>query len=292
MKHGILLICSKKKISGIQVVFTIKYKPNGLIEWYKAKLVAKGYTQAYGIDYQETFALVAKMNFVRVLLSLTANLDWPLQKFDVKNVFLHGNLEEVFMDLPLGFEGKFSSEKDCRLKKSLYGLKQSSRAWFERYAKFLLKFGYHQSQGNHTLFIKQSPEKKITALIVCVDDIIVTRDDVEEMQNLKLAKEFDIKDLGNLRYFLGIEVARSKRGIYVTQRKYILNLLNETGMLWCKPVGTPINQNHQLDFMTEGIPVDKGRYQRLVGRLIYLSHTRPDIAYAISMVSQFMHSPL
>ena len=110
------------------MVFTIKYKPNGLIEWYKAKLVAKGYTQAYGIDYQETFALVAKMNFVRVLLSLTANLDWPLQKFDVKNVFLHGNLEEVFMDLPLGFEGKFSSEKDCRLKKSLYGLKQSSRA--------------------------------------------------------------------------------------------------------------------------------------------------------------------
>ena len=95
----------------------------------------------------------------------------------------------------------------------------------------------------------------------------------------------------NLRYFLGIEVARSKRGIYVTQKKYILDLLNETKMLGCKPTGTPINQNHQLGAITEGILVEKGRYQKLVGRLIYLSHTRPNIAYVVSMVSQFMHSP-
>ena len=164
------------------MVFTIKYKRNGLIEWYKAKLVAKGYTQAYGIDYQETFAPVAKMNFVRVLLSLTANLEWSLQHFDVKNAFLHGNLEEeVFIDLPLGFEGKFNSGKVYRLKKSLYGLKQSPWVWFERFIKSLLKSDYHQSQGDHTLFIKQSPKKKITALLVYVNGIIVTGDDVEDM---------------------------------------------------------------------------------------------------------------
>ena len=187
---------------------------------------------------------------------------------------MHENLEEeVFMDLPLGFEGKFSIERVRRLKKSLYGLKQSPCAWFERFVKSLLKFGYHQSQGYHTLFIKQSHEKKITALIVYIDAIIVIGDDVEEMQNLKgkLAKEFEIKDLENLRYFLSIEVTRSKRGIYVAQRKYILDLLNEIGMLGCKPVGTPIAQNHQLDVITEERLVDKGRYQRLVGRLIYSS---------------------
>ena len=122
------------------------------------------------------------MNSIRVLLSLVANLDWPLQQFDVKNTFLHENLEEeVFMDLHPGFEGKFSGGKVCRLKKSLYGLKQSPQAWFERFAKSLLKFGYHQNQRDHTLFINQSPEKKIITLIVYVDDIIVTGNDVEEM---------------------------------------------------------------------------------------------------------------
>ena len=150
--------------------------------------------------------------------------------------------------------------------KSLYSLKRSPQAWFERFAKSLLKFGYHQSPGDHTLFIKQSPEKKITALIVYVDDIIVIGDDVEEMQNLKgkLAKEFEIKDLENLRYFLGIEVRRSKSERYVPQSQYILDLLNETEMLECKPASTPSDQNHQLGTITKGIPVDKGKYQRLV----------------------------
>ena len=107
-----------------------------------------------------------------------------------------------------------------------------------------------------------------------------------------MIKKFEIKDLGNLRHFFGIEVEKSKKGIYVTQRKYIIDFLNETRMLICKLVGTPIDQNHQLGIVTEGIPVEKGRYQRLVRRFIFLSHTRPYIAYVVSMVSQFMHSPL
>ena len=121
----------------------------------------------------------------------------------------------------------------------------------------------------------------------------MTKDDVEEMSRLKqsLAKEFEIKDLGQLRYFLGMEVARSKKGIIVSQRKYILDLLKETGMSGCKPSDTPIEVNAKLGEVKDGVPVDTGRYQRLVGRLIYLSHTRPDIAFAVSMVSQFMHSP-
>uniref|UniRef100_A0A2N9HEH7 Integrase catalytic domain-containing protein n=1 Tax=Fagus sylvatica TaxID=28930 RepID=A0A2N9HEH7_FAGSY len=273
-----------KKTVGCKWVFTVKHKADGSIERFKARLVAKGYTQTYGIDYQETFAPVAKINTIRVLLSLAANLEWPLQQFDVKNAFLHGDLEEeVYMDFPPGFSTSSESGKVCRLRKSLYGLKQSPRAWFGRFTHSMRKYGYHQSQSDHTLFLKHSNEGKVTALIVYVDDIVVTGNDIMEMGKLKtyLAKEFEIKDLGTLRYFLGIEVARSKEGIFVSQRKYVLDLLVETGMLACKPIDTPIEQNHRLGEDVDDTPVDRERYQKLVGKLIYLSHTRPDIAFAI-----------
>ncbi|KAL9434213.1 hypothetical protein AB3S75_015674 [Citrus x aurantiifolia] len=282
-----------KTTVGCKWVFTVKYNSDGSLERYKARLVAKGFTQTYGVDYSETFSPVAKLNTVRVLLSIAANLDWPLNQLDVKNAFLNGDLEEeVYMEPPPGFNEKFGS-KVCKLKRSLYGLKQSPRAWFERFTNFVKSQGYDQGQSDHTLFTKRSIEDKISVLIVYVDDIILTGDDIVEMSRLKqnLAKEFEIKDLGQLKYFLGMEVARSKKGIVVSQRKYILDLLKETGMSGCKPSDTPIEANSKLGEVKNGVPVDKGRYQRLVGRLIYLSHTRPDIAFAVSMVSQFMHSP-
>lgn len=280
------------RIVGCRWVFTIKMNSDGSIDRYKARLVAKGYTQTYGIDYEETFAPVAKINTIRILISLAANQEWPLHQFDVKNAFLNGNLEEeVYMELP---PGVMDSEKGkvCKLKKALYGLKQSPRAWFGRFTKSMKAFGYRQSNSDHTLFIKRKASK-LTALIVYVDDMVVTGSDTEEIEALKkyLSQEFEMKDLGQLKYFLGIEVARSIQGISMSQRKYTLDLLAETGMLDCKPVDTPIEANHQLGMFPNQSPCDKGRYQRLVGRLIYLSHTRPDIAYAISVVSQFMHNP-
>ena len=148
MKCGILLIYPKENPMVCKWVFTINNKADGLIERYKARLVAKGYMQTSSIesiDKLETFASVANMNSIEVLLSWATNLDWPKKQFDVKNAFLHGNLEEVFMGLPPCFEGKFSSDKVFRSKKKWYDLKQSFRAWFERFVKFLLKFGYHQS---------------------------------------------------------------------------------------------------------------------------------------------------
>lgn len=151
--------------------------------------------------------------------------------------------------------------------------------------------GYRQSNADHTLFFKRHHDK-ITILTVYVDDIVITGDDVEEISYLKkmMAKIFEVKDLGYLHYFLGIEVAYGAQGIYLSQRKYVLDLLNETGMLGCKPAATPIEQNHRT-LADSGDPVDKYQYQRLVGRLIYLSHTRPDIAYAVSVVSRYMHDP-
>ena len=167
-----------QKIVGCKWVFTIKSKADGSVERYKARLVAKGFTHTYGIDYQETFAPVAKINSIRVLLSLAVNLNWPLYQLDVKNAFLNGDLdEEVFMRLPPGFETKFGAEKVCKLKKSLYGLKQSPRAWFERFGKAVKRLGYDQSQADHTMFYRHSKEGKITVLIIYVDDIILTGSD-------------------------------------------------------------------------------------------------------------------
>lgn len=132
-----------KRPVGCKWVFTIKHKADGTIDRYKARLVAKGYTQTFGVDYQETFAPVAKMNTIRVLLSLAANFDWPLKQFDVKNAFLHGDLEEeVYMELPTGYEVQNGTGKVCRLKKALYGLKQSPRAWFGRFTDAMKRYGY------------------------------------------------------------------------------------------------------------------------------------------------------
>jgi hypothetical protein len=281
-----------KKPVGCKWIFTVKHNADGSVERYKARLVARGFTQTYGIDYEETFAPVAKMNSVRTLLSCAAILNWPLQQFDVKNAFLHGDLEEeVYMEVPPGFSSPVSAGKVCRLKKALYGLKQSPRAWFGRFSKAMVSFGYRQSHADHTMFIKRGTDT-IAVLIVYVDDIIMTGNDVEEIQTLKsrLAQEFEIKDLGSMRYFLGMEVARSDKGIFISQRKYILDLLEETGMLGCRPADSPIEVNHHLKG-DMGERTDRERYQRLVGRLIYLAHTRPDVSYAVGVVSQFMHDP-
>ncbi|KAL0542592.1 hypothetical protein IC582_017662 [Cucumis melo] len=281
------------KTVGCKWVFSLKYKADGTLDRHKARLVAKGFTQTYGIDYSETFSPVAKLNTVRVLLSVAVNKDWPLYQLDVKNAFLNGDLvEEVYMSPPPGFEAQFGQEV-CKLQKSLYGLKQSPRAWFDRFTTFVKSQGYSQGHSDHTLFTKASKTGKIAILIVYVDDIVLTGDDQTEISQLKqrMGDEFEIKDLGNLKYFLGMEVARSKEGISVSQRKYTLDLLTETGMLGCRPADTPIEFNCKLGNSDDQVPVDKEQYQRLVGKLIYLSHTRPDISFAVSVVSQFMQAP-
>ncbi|KAE8700619.1 Detected protein of unknown function [Hibiscus syriacus] len=248
-----------KKVVGCKWIFTVKYNSNGSIQRYKARLVAKGFTQTYVIDFTETFAPVAKLNTVRVLLSLAVNYDWKLYQLDVKNVFLNGKLkEEVYMKLPPGLKSVEGSNK--------------------------------QSLADHTLFIKVTSTNKKAILIVYVDDIILIGDDEEEICNLKLLnKEFETKDLGKLRYFLGMEVARSK-GLVINQRKYVFDLLKETGFLGCKPIDTPMEASLKFN-KEDGSLVDKEKFQRLVGKLIYLSLTRSYIAFPINVISQHMTNP-
>lgn len=209
---------TNKVYVGCKWVYRVKLKHDDSVDRYKACLVAKGYTQTYGIDYQETFAPVAKLNSIRVLLSIAANQGWPFLQFDVKNDFLHGDLvEEVYMKLPPGFFPSSSNGKVCRIKKVLYGLKQSHRVWFKLFCLVVIRFRYYQSQANHTLFIKRRVGGLITALIVYVDDIVTENDHVEISKlKVRLATEFEIKDLGKLRHILGLEVARSRKGLFIS----------------------------------------------------------------------------
>jgi transposase InsO family protein len=182
-----------KKVVNCKWVYAVKQNPDGKVERYKARLVAKGYSQTYGIDYDETFAPVAKMSTVRTIISCAVNFDWPLHQLDVKNAFLHGDLqEEVYMEIPPGFATLQTKGKVLRLKKSLYGLKQSPRAWFDRFRRAMCAMGYKQCNGDHTVFYHHSGDH-ITILAVYVDDMIITGNDCSEITRLKQNQAKNLK---------------------------------------------------------------------------------------------------
>jgi len=194
------------------------------------------------------------------------------------------------MSIPPGYKlslGSSSSTKVCKLLKSIYGLKQASRQWYSKLSNSLISLGYSHSIADYSLFTKQNKDH-FTALLVYVDDIVLTGNDYNEIQQVKsfLNAKFMIKDLGNLRYFLGLEVARSPSGIVLNQRKYVLELLHDTGLLATKPVSTPYDLSLKLHCTESDIFQDITQYRRLIGRLIYLTTTRPDIAFDVQQLSQ------
>ena len=227
----------ENKAISFRWVFTVKVNPDGSIARLKARLVAKGYAQTYGVDYSETFSPVAKLTHIRLFIPLVATHGWDLHQLDIKNVFLHGDLaEEVYMGQPSGFVAQGGIGIVCRLQKSLYGLKQSPRAWFGKFSEVIEKFGMQKCKSNHSVFYKNS-QADIILLVVYVDDIIIIEDDKACISSLKsfLHGKFHTKDLCMLKYFLGVEVMRSKCGIFLSQRKCVLDLLFETGKLTAKP---------------------------------------------------------
>ncbi|RVX04551.1 Retrovirus-related Pol polyprotein from transposon RE1 [Vitis vinifera] len=255
----LVVLPSGKSTVGCRWVYAVKVGPDGQVDRLKARLVAKGYTQVYGSDYGDTFSPVAKIASVRLLLSMAAMCSWPLYQLDIKNAFLHGDLaEEVYMEQPPGFVAQGESGLVCRLRRSLYGLKQSPRAWFSHFSSVVQEFGMLRSTADHSVFYHHNSLGQCIYLVVYVDDIVITGSDQDGIQKLKqhLFTHFQTKDLGKLKYFLGIEIAQSSSGVVLSQRKYALDILEETGMLDCKPVDTPMDPNVKL------VPGTGGAFRR------------------------------
>ena len=281
-----------KTAIGNMWIFKYKYNADGTVERPKSRLVALGNRQVEGEDYDETFAPVAKMTTIRGLLRVVAGKGWIVHQMDVHNAFLHGELhEEVYMKLPQGFHHP-DPQKVCRLHKAVYGLKQAPRCWFAKLTNALKKYGFHHSYSDYSLFTYEKNGLELKVLIY-VDDLIVCGNDMKLVTKFKeyLGRCFRMKDLGKLKYFLGIEVGRGEEGFMLTQRKYALDIIEETGLLGAKPVATPMEQRHQLGTDKSAFLKDARKYRRLVGRLIYFSVTRPYLTYAVHILSQFMQTP-
>ncbi|XP_074293776.1 uncharacterized protein LOC141620932 [Silene latifolia] len=235
---------------------------------------------------------VYKVN-VRTLIAIAAIKGWHLHQLDINNAFLHGFLdEEVYMEVPQGYS-KHQPHQVCLLKRSLYGLKQASRQWNLELTKFLKQQGFEQSTEDYSLFLKNGKQGEFMAVLVYVDDLLITGNDESGISHLKtlLDQAFTIKDLGFLRYFLGIEVSRSQSGILLNQRKYISDILTDTQMINCKTVPFPFPRGIKLSIDEGDLLSNPEDYRRLVGRLLYLNLTRPDISYSVQQLSQFLSAP-
>ena len=284
LPHGKRAISSKW-------VFKVKLKADGSLERYKVRLVIREKIPKEGIDYTDTFSPIVKMTTIRTILALAAARKWTLYQLDVNNAFLHRDLhEEVYMKMSEDIPNPHN--KVCKLQKSLYGLKQASRQWHSKLADFLKNQGYTQSKNDYSLFLKQT-QQYLTVVAVYVDDILLTGSNPEEIQALKLNLHvaFGIKDLGLLNYFLGFEISHLPNGITLTQRKFTRDLLKDSGYNDAKPTATPLPINCKLLADTRVLLTDPTTYRTYIGKLNFLSNTRPDISFAVQTLSQFMQQP-
>lgn len=277
-------------------VYKVKQHPDGSIERYKVRLVAKGFKQRYGLDYEDTFSPVVKVATIRLILSLAVTKQWSIRRLDVQNAFLHGVLEEeVYMKQPHGFVDPSFPNYVCKLDKSLYGLKQASRAWFSRLSVRLLALGFHAFKADTSLFYFRHGGTTIYFLVY-VDDIIVVSSSDQAIQELllQLRADFTLKDLGPLSYFLGIKVdSCASVGLLLHQSKYASELILKAGLKDCKACPIPMVTSDKLSRYI-GDPLDSAaatRYRSIVGGLQSLTLTWPDISFAVNKVCQYLHCP-
>jgi len=257
-------------------------------------LVVKGYHQQNEVDFSDTFAPVARHDTIRLLVALAAKLGWKIYHFDVKSAFLNGLLEEdIYVDQPEGFLVPGSENKVYKLHKALYGLKQAPRAWYSRIDGYLLQKGFKRSANEATLYVKRSMNEVQLIVSLYVDDLLVIGNNSGSLKEFKhnIESEFEMTDLGEMNYFLGMEIYQCDAGVFISQRKYALEILKKSHMEKCKPVDTPLVVNEKLSLNDANDKVDAAVYRSLIGSLLYLSATRPDIMYAASLLSRFMHSP-
>jgi hypothetical protein len=291
-----------RKFVGSKWLFKKKFNAQGKVEKYKARLVAKGYSQVEGIDFGEIFSPVAKLTSIRFILSIVVAFDLEVEQMDVKTAFLHGNLEKkIYMKQPEGFVVKGKKELVCKLKKSLYGLKQSPRMWYQKFDTYILGLGFVRSRVDHCVYSKQVGNHFIY-VVLYVDDMLLVGNNMDVIKEVKsqLSSKFDMKDLDAANFILRMEIKRDRanRKLWLNQRKYVETILQRFNMHGSKPVKVPIPIGVKLSAdqcpktQKEEEDMSHFPYANAIGSLMYAMFcTRPDIAHAVGVLSRCMSKP-
>ncbi|KAJ9546465.1 hypothetical protein OSB04_019008 [Centaurea solstitialis] len=282
-----------KSVIDTKWLFKNKRDANNIIVRNKARLVAKGYRQQEGIDYDETFAPVARLEAIRMFLAYAAYKDFTVFQMDVKTAFLYGHLkEEVYVAQPEGFVDKEHPDYVYVLDKALYGLKQAPRAWYEELSKHLLSKGFKKGSVDSTLFLMKEGEH-IVVIQIYVDDIIfgsTSRELCKKFETV-MTEEFKMSMMGEINFFLGLQVRQFSDGIFINQSKYIFDLLKKYDMSGCHSIGTPMATGNSIGPDHEGKDVDLRNYRSMVGSLMYLTASRPDIMFATCVCARYQAKP-
>ncbi|WVZ76487.1 LOW QUALITY PROTEIN: hypothetical protein U9M48_024462 [Paspalum notatum var. saurae] len=267
---------------GTKWVFKNKQGEDRMVVRNKARLVAQGFCQKEGTDYEETFALIAHLEAIRILLAFAASKGFKLQQMDVKSAFLNGQ--------PLGFESARFPDRVYKLRKALYGLKQAPRAWYARLKSFLLKSGFVMGSVDKTLFLLS---RGGDTLIIYVDDIIFGGSSHAFVSSFaeQMSREFEMSLMGELQFFLGLQIKQGLEGTFVHQAKYTRDILKKFNMGDSKPMTTPMSTNTTLDADEDGKVVDQKEFRGMIGSLLYLTATRPDIQFAVCLCARYQASP-
>ncbi|GJS13262.1 retrovirus-related pol polyprotein from transposon TNT 1-94 [Tanacetum coccineum] len=280
-------------IIALKWIYKVKLDEYGDVLKNKARLVAKGYRQEEGIDFKESFAPVARIEAIRIFIANAATKNMIIYQMDVKTAFLNGDLqEEVFVSQPEGFEDQDNPTHVYRLKKALYGLKQAPRAWYDTLSKFLMANNFFKGAVDPTLFTRKSG-KHILLVQIYVDDIIFASTDHNACNifSKEMSSKFQMSMMGQMSFFLGLQVSQSPGGIFINQAKYALETLKKYGMDLSDPVDTPMVDRLKLDEDLMGIPVDQTRFRGMVGSLMYLTASRPDLVFAVCMCARYQAKP-
>ncbi|GJR76371.1 retrovirus-related pol polyprotein from transposon TNT 1-94 [Tanacetum coccineum] len=274
-------------------LFKNKHDEENTVIRNKTRLVVRGYRQEEGIDFEESFAPVARMEAIRIFLAYAAHKSFTVFQMDVKTAFLHGTLkEDVYVCQPEGFIDADHPSHVYKLKKALYGLKQAPRAWYDELSKFLLQNHFFKGTIDPMQIIRRFDDD-ISVVHVYVDDIIFGSTNPRYTQLFAdlMKSRFEMSMMGEMTFFVGLQVNQSPRGIFINQSNYVLEILKKYGMKTCDPVGTPMEIKDKLDLDKNGTPVDATKYHSMIGALMYLTSSRPDIVHATCLCARYQAKP-
>ncbi|KAI3676809.1 hypothetical protein L1987_86422 [Smallanthus sonchifolius] len=278
---------------GTRWVFRNKQDERGIVVKNKARLVAQGYTQEEGIDYDEVFAPVSRLEAIRIFLAYAASKNFMIYQMDVKSAFLYGKIgEEVYVKQPPGFVDPAHPNKVLKLDKALYGLHQGPRAWYETLSGYLLSNNFRKGAIDQTLFIKDEGGE-ILLVQIYVDDNIFgsTRKKLCKDFEVLMHSKFEMSSMGELNFFLGLQVKQVPNGIFISQSKDVKSILERFKMADCSAARTPMQVHHQLSPDKEGQDTDQHQYRAMIGSLMYLTASRPDIMFAVCLCARFQAAP-